>query len=135
MKIKLVVGFRRDQEYSVDAEEAHKAYYLFLHPDSRGVFNNGLAIKGSSIEEIKPDYNGTMGWNETHVLNDDDMNEIRGKGIDRKLKKLMSAGKEIAGKLEAGDLNTPLTELVQKKYPQLDRPTTEKREGKITGIG
>ena len=28
--IKLIVGFRRDQEHSVSMEEAHKAYYLFL---------------------------------------------------------------------------------------------------------
>ena len=98
------------------------------------MFNNGLAIKGSSIEEIKPDYQGTMGWNETHVLDDDDMNEIRDKGIDRKLQKLMSAGKEIANILQSGDLNVPLTELLEKKYPQLNRPSTEKREGKMTSM-
>ena len=55
-KIKLIVGFRRDQEHSIDADEAHKAYYLFLNPEKRGVFKSGLAIVGADIKEIVPDY-------------------------------------------------------------------------------
>ena len=42
LKIKIITGFRKDQYYTIDAEEAHKAYYLFLNPEERGVFNNGV---------------------------------------------------------------------------------------------
>lgn len=119
MKIKLIVGFRRDQEHSVDASEAHKAYYLFLHPDARGIFSNGLAIQGSQIQEIVPDYQGSMGWNPTFPLDSDSWNEIRDKGIDRKIQKMMGMAKEVAAKALPEDLNKPLALVVQEKFPQL----------------
>lgn len=118
-KIKLVVGFRRDQEHSIDANEAHKAYYLFLHPEERGVFSNGLAITGNQIHEIVPDYQGTMGWNPSHQLDSDDWNELNAKGIPRKLLALLSSAKEIAQVGEPKDLNLPLLEVI-KNHPQLE---------------
>lgn len=117
LKIKLIVGFRRDQEHSIDASEAHKAYYLFLHPEQRGIFNNGLAIKGDQIQEILPDYHGTMGWYSTHVLDSDDMAEIRQKGVDTKIRDLLALGKDIAQRGDVSALNTPLT-LLPKSEPQ-----------------
>lgn len=132
MKIKLIVGFRRDQEHSIDANEAHKAYYLFLNPEARSIFNNGLAIKGDQIQEIVPDYQGTMGWNPTHVLNNDDWNELRDKGITTKMQTCLAAGKELAQHATPAELNIPLSELTQ-KYPQL-KPQ-EKREDGIKRIG
>lgn len=128
-KIKLIVGFRRDQEHSISADEAHKAYYLFLHPESRGVFSNGLAIKGDQIQEIVPDYIGTMGWNPTYNLMSDDWNEIRSLGVDRKMNHLLTTAKDIAQLNNPEDLNVPLTQLIEKKYPQLEQKTTEVREG------
>lgn len=118
-KIKLITGYRRDQEYSIDANEAHKAYYLFNHPTERGVFLDGLAIKGDQIQEIVPDYQGTMGWNPTHVLDNDDWAELSSKGIDRKLRNIMSAAKEIARIGESLDFATPLSNLMNNKYLQL----------------
>jgi hypothetical protein len=133
MKIKLVTGFRRDQEYSIDANEAHKAYYLFLNPEARSIFNNGLAIKGDQIQEIVPDYQGTMGWNPTHVLDTDDWNELRDKGITAKMQATLAAGKELAQHATPAELNIPLSELV-KKYPQLNQPQ-EKRQSGYKRIG
>ena len=95
-KIKIISGFRRDQEISIDASEAHKAYYLFYNPDERACFSDGTCLIGSDVRAIKPDYNGTMGWNPTYVLGDDDWNEIRDKGVDRKMRKVLSLGKEVA---------------------------------------
>jgi hypothetical protein len=112
-KVKLVVGFRRDQEHSIDANESHKAYYLFLNPEKRGIFNNGLAIVGSQIQEIIPDFQGTMGWNPTHVLDNDDMTEIRNKGVDRKLRHILSQAKEIATKGDMQLLGKPLSEVIK----------------------
>ena len=72
LKIKIITGFRKDQYYTIDAEEAHKAYYLFLNPEERGVFNNGVAMIGKNVQGIEPDYHATMGWNSTHTLDSDD---------------------------------------------------------------
>jgi len=129
LKIKLIVGFRRDQEHSVDADEAHKAYYLFTHPEARTIFNNGLAIKGDQIQEIVPDYVGTMGWNPTHTIGPDDWLQLNQNGVAKKVQTLLSAGKNIAQIGDEADFDIPLSELIEKKYPQLDKPTSGIRSG------
>lgn len=94
--IKIKTGYREDQFYTINAEEAHKAYFLFLNPDARGVFSNGVALIGKNIQGIEPDYHSTMGFNPTYVLQGDDWNEIRGKGIDRELRRILEIAKNIA---------------------------------------
>lgn len=96
LKLKLITGFRKDQHYTIDADEAEKAYKLFLNPDHRGIFKNGLALIGSSIQAIEPDYNATMGWNADHALDGDDWNQIREKGVDRGLRDALAIGKHNA---------------------------------------
>ena len=122
MRVKIIVGYRRDQEHSIDANEAHKAYYLFLNPEKRGVFSNGLAIKGDQIQEIVPDWQGTMGWNATHVLDSDDWNEIHAKGIDRKMQRALAGAKEVAQVGIPEELNQPLSKLLTTKYTPIDSP-------------
>lgn len=121
-KVKVVCGFRKEQEFTIDANEAHKAYYLFNHPEKRGTFNSGLAIKGSDIQRIEPDYNATMGWNHSHQITGDDWNEIHRTGISGKLLSILAGAKEIGrnGKIE--DLQKPLIEL-REKYPVLTNRT------------
>jgi hypothetical protein len=111
LKVKLITGFREDQHYTIDADEAHKAYYLFLHTEERGVFSNGVAIIGKNIQSIEPDYNATMGWHSTHELDSDDFAEIRSKGIDRKLRDVLYQAKEVAmiGNPEMLKLPLPLS--------------------------
>lgn len=118
-KIKIVCGFRKDQEFTIDANEAHKAYYLFNHPDKRGTFNNGLALKGSDIQRIEPDYNATMGWNPTHQLTGDDWNEIHSSGVMAKFQIIMASAKDIGRHGLIEDLKEPLVYLVKEKYPEL----------------
>jgi len=96
MKIKLILGYRKDQEHTIDAHEAHKAYYLFLNPDERGIFSTGLAVRGQDIQAIEPDYVATMGWNTGHQLTSEDWNEIKQQGVDKKIKQLLLEAKEIA---------------------------------------
>ena len=96
LKIKVITGFREDQYYTIDVEEAHKAYWLFTHPEERGVFKNGVALIGKNIQGIEPDYNATMGWNPTHELQNEDWADLRHKGIDRKLRDSLSHAREIA---------------------------------------
>ncbi len=95
-KVKIKTGFRKDQEHSISADEAHKAYFLFLNPDARGIFKDGLAIRGADVQGIEADYQGTMGWNSSHNLDSDDWNEINKLGIDRQLRDILYEAKEIA---------------------------------------
>lgn len=112
LKIKIITGFRDNQYLVIDGEEAHKAYYLFNHPEARTVFSNGVALIGKHIEQIEPAFNETMGWNPSHKLDDDDWNEIRGQRIDNKIRDLLATAKDIArlaeGKKEI--INLPLSE-------------------------
>ena len=133
--IKLICGFRKDQEYSISMQEAHKAYYLFDHRDQFGTFDNGLAIKGSSIDRIVPDYHRTMGWNPTHQLDGDDHNEMRKLGVEQKMHFLMAEAKEIGARGLPEQLNQPLNQLIGKipeatkefKGPQSMKQLMEKR--------
>jgi hypothetical protein len=113
MKIKLIVGFRRDQEHSIDVDEAHKAYYLFLHPEERGIFNSGLAIKGDQIQEIVPDWQGTMGWNASHQLDGDDWNEVNSLGLQPKMQYMLCVAKLAAQEASLQELNAPLSQLIE----------------------
>ncbi len=111
LKIKLITGFRKDQFYSINADEAHKAYYLFLHPQERGVFSNGVALKGESIQGIEPDYNGTMGWNPDYQLTADDFNDIRSKKVDVELRDVLYLAKNVAQQGQSKTLNMPLSQV------------------------
>jgi len=121
-KVKIVCGFRKEQEFTIDANEAHKAYFLFNNPEKRGTFNNGLALKGSDIQRIEPDYNATMGWHHTYQLTNDDWAEINTSGVSRKLQGIMSLAKEVARIGTPEDLQTPLIDL-RGKYEILTERT------------
>jgi hypothetical protein len=99
LKIKVITGFRKDQQYTIDAEESHKAYYLFLNPEKRGIFKNGVAIIGKNIQSIEPDYHATMGWNESHQLDGDDWNEINKLNIKNIISNKLEDAKKIANLL------------------------------------
>jgi len=111
LKVKIITGFREDQQYTIDAEESHKAYRLFLNPDERTVFNSGLALIGSSIKGIEPDYHGTMGWNKTHKLDSDDWNDIRGKKIDNKLRDILLLARQVAQDEPKEKMSLPLSKI------------------------
>lgn len=100
MKIKIKTGYREDQYYTIDLDEAHKAYYLFLNPEERGVFENGVALIGKNIQGIEPDYTATMGWHPTHKLDADDWNEINKSGVHTQLMSGLAKAKEIANLIE-----------------------------------
>lgn len=120
-KLKIVCGFRKEQEFTIDANEAHKAYYLFANPEKRIVFNSGLAIKGVDIQRIEPDYNATMGWNHTHQLTSDDWNELHNTGVSSKLQGIMASAKDVARANDEKLLATPLIDLVKQIAPNEPR--------------
>jgi len=113
MKIKICTGFNEDQKFTIESEEAHKAYYLFNNPEKRGTFSNGVALIGRDIRSIQPDYNAEMGWNPTHELDDYDWEEIRVKNIDIKFRDLLTEAKKVSYLIEKNPrmLNEPLSEL------------------------
>jgi hypothetical protein len=113
MKIKIITGFREDQQYSVDIEEAHKAYYLFMNPEARTVFSNGLALLGADIRRIEPDWHGTMGWNPGHKIDEFDWQEINRKGIKNKINDLLDKAKDVAIEIQENThlLSMPLSKI------------------------
>ncbi len=96
--IKVITGFREDQQHTIPMQEAHKAYYLFKNPETRGVFNNGVALIGKNIHEIVPDWNTTMGWYPDHELDSNDWEQIKNEGVNERMKLLIEKAKK------AGDL-------------------------------
>ena len=112
LKIKVITGYRDDQQYTIEANEAHKAYYLFLNPEARTVFSNGVALIGKNIQGIEPDYHATMGWNKSHQLDGDDWHEINSSGIGDKMQKLLTVARNVAqvAMSDVSLLNKPLIE-------------------------
>lgn len=118
MKIKITTGFNADEKFIIDSDEAHKAYYLFNNPELRGTFSNGVALIGRDIRSIQPAWNEIMGWNPTHKIDEYDWNEIRSKGIDNKVNKVLELAQDTA-RLAQGNvkiLELPLSEI--KQLPQ-----------------
>lgn len=128
MKIKITTGFRKDQSFSVPAEEAHKAYYLFFNPDARTVFSTGLALKGSDIQHIEPDWQGTMDWNPAHVLDTDDWNDIRRSGVQSDMRIMLERAQAVAKIGDPKDLALSLSEALN-HHPKISMPKVERQEG------
>ena len=132
LKIKIITGFREEQYYVIDGNEAHKAYYLFMNPEERGVFKNGVALIGKNIQGIEPAWNETMGWNPTHNLDDDDWNEIHTKGIKPKMRELLSEAKRVMPLIEKNkallqiNLSEIIKELPQPKFIQEVKSLSDK---------
>lgn len=118
--IKAKTGFREDQFVTIPMQEAHKAYYLFLNPEERGLFSNGVGLIGKNIQEIQPDWNATMGWNQAHQLNADDFNELNRLGVNEKMKYLIMAAKDASDFCISNYklLKLPMKDVLQQmKYP------------------
>ena len=94
--IKIITGFRDDQYFIIEDNEAHKAYYLFNNPEARTVFSNGVALIGKNIQGIEPAWNETMGWNPSHKLDNDDWNDIRTKGVEKKMRQVLGQAQDLA---------------------------------------
>lgn len=114
--IKIITGFRDNQYYTIENEEAHKAYFLFNNPDARTIFKNGVAIIGKNIQGIEPAWNETMGWNPSHKLDDDDWNDIRRHSKDKELRNVLEEAKNVALLAEKNSelLMLPLSEAKNK---------------------
>lgn len=92
--IKLKMWGNDDDFVVIENSEAHKAYYLFNHPEARSVFKNGSAVIGKNIRLIEPALNEIMGWNPTYKPQGEDWNELR--VIDAKIRAIMALGAQVA---------------------------------------
>ena len=130
MKFKIIYGFGKEKEITIDENELEKAYGIFLL-GGRAVFGSDGAVDGKYIMAIRPDYRATMGWNMGYELNGEDMMIISQKKIDRKLQIAQARAKErvdylIANKQERMiGKNAPI--------PQLERDNW--RAGELKSIG
>jgi len=114
MQFKVKTGYREDQAFFVDEQEVHKAYYLFLNPDKRSVFNNGTALIGKDIKSIEPDFHGELGFNRGYTMIEEDYGIINRKGgIGEKAKHITYKAKQIAYSAEKDTtlLNIPLSQI------------------------
>lgn len=81
---------------SIDETDLERALAAFKY-GTAVMFDDGAVEK---VESIIPDQNRSMGWNPSHKLDDDDWNDIRSKGIDRKLRDAISEAREDIQMLE-----------------------------------
>lgn len=129
--IKIITGYRPDEYISIPSSEAHRAYYLFNHPNERGVFSNGRPCIGSRILDIKPDYHATMGWNPEHKIDTYDMNRVISSGAYEKCEHVLRIAKEVAEKGGQKMIHIPLKEAYSQVTgndpTKLESTTTTKR--------
>lgn len=101
IKFKIITGFREDQSYTIEADEAHKAYYLFNNPEKRGVFENGVALVGKNIQGIEPDWNAIMGFNPDYQLDYDDWNTLRRTGLENRARNALIIAKNVSEMIDS----------------------------------
>ena len=113
LKFKVVTGYRIDQFHSIEPDELHKVYYLFLNPDKRGILNDGTPIIGKNILDIAPDYHGIMGWNVGYNIEPTDYEMIEKSGIKDRVAKCKSFANQIALSIQQKPklLQLPLSEI------------------------
>jgi hypothetical protein len=83
--------------------DLEKAQYAFVK-NAKVLFDTGEACRGQDIISIKEDWHSEMGWNDVfrdedgkareYTLSNDDWDEIRSKGAERKYKGIMSSVKD-----------------------------------------
>lgn len=132
MIFKALTGFGDGREVYFGVEDLEKVQYAFLR-EKRALLSNGQAVDGKFIQQISPDYNRTMGWNVTHELDSDDMNEIRAKGIDREMQQALTLSKERVQYFIAQNQENLIG--TGAKVPELEQMQNEKRSGEMKRIG
>jgi hypothetical protein len=95
MKIKVKTGFLEEQYFVIEASEAHKAYYAFSNPDSRVIFENGIAIIGRNIVAIEPAWVEIMHWNRGYKMTAEDWACIP-QEIQKKVSDCLSTARDVA---------------------------------------
>ncbi len=77
---KVKTGFEAEDSISITQDELEKAIYAQI-TGKVAIFRNGT-IRGNNIISITEDWHTEMGYNKSHVLEDDDFAEISQRGRD-----------------------------------------------------
>lgn len=73
--------------------DLEKAQYAFL-TDGKVIFSNGKLCRGKDIMGISEDYHKEMNWNDSHKIDEDDLNQLKQKGVIQKYNGLIARAKE-----------------------------------------
>lgn len=112
---KAIYGFDAEDYIPVEEDELEKAIYAHM-TGSKTILKGG-SMSGDKIHHVVEDNHRTMGWNRGYKLCSDDYAELREKGIDTKLQKVLGKTKERVAFLVANNRqaeigkNVPIPEL------------------------
>jgi hypothetical protein len=128
---KIKIGYDEHEFIPIDEKELPTAVYCFM-TESKGIFNNGVC-RGKDIIAISEDWHKAMGWNPTHVMENEDWAEIKSKGILKKYTGVIGYVKEKVQEL----MNNGQTNLISKmEVPDhVDDSEGDKRIGGMKSIG
>jgi hypothetical protein len=86
------IGYRPDEFIPITGEsELEKAMAAFT-TNSKAVFERGV-VRGQDIIAITEDWHREMGWNQSHVMEDEDWSELKSKGIKTKYEGIIASAK------------------------------------------
>lgn len=92
------VGYGHNEYIPIEGKkELEKAIWAFSTND-KAVFDKGL-VRGQDIIAITEDWHREMGWNPTHIIEGEDWQEIKEKGVQKKYENLISSVKSKVGYL------------------------------------
>ena len=132
LKYKIVYGYEPDNYIPIDADELEKAKYAHMEL-ARAMFRAGSADFSRGGIFVQPDYNAAMGWTRGYTLTSYDFAEIESKGFDRAHRDFEEKVMQRIAYLKSQGRETEIGTGV--KLPELDKPTTERREGGVKRIG
>ena len=131
LKYKIVYGYEPDNYIPIDADELEKAIYAHMTL-ARAAFRSGSADFSRGGIFIQPDFTAAMGWTRGYKLGVEDFAEIERHGMDTKHRMFEQKTKDRIEYLVKEKQEHLIGKNVE--IPQLERPTVERREGKIKQI-
>ncbi len=108
-------------------EDLERAQFAFM-TNAKVVFSNGQMCRGQDIISIREDWHAEMGWNKnyrrddgsvaSYELGNDDWNEIRKKGVDKKYLGILAEVKERVEYLRESGNEKLIGKGIEIKFPE-----------------
>lgn len=111
---KIITGYNEQQFFRIEADELHKAYFVFMNENSRTIFKNGRTLLHRELLKIEPDVNYVMGWLPDYKLAGEDFKIIEENTICKKMEYDTRLARDVAYKITSPQqLNMPMYEVAQ----------------------
>lgn len=111
---KIITGYNEQQFFRIEADELHKAYFVFMNENSRTIFKNGRTLLHRELLKIEPDVNYVMGWLPDYKLSGEDFKIIEENTICKKMEYDTRLARDVAYKITSPQqLNMPMYEVAQ----------------------